>query len=176
MKVVTLNSSGVRPAQPVKAVHPGHGEYLRFEHGEEGRGRKLVFFPLAVRDFPSDSKVPPDQEFKYTPGSFVLRRGCNDGEYLVLWDLEPGFRGSASYEIEGGAVVIAEGREAQGMAGRMGGAPCPVLLVSGPCTLRWTRTGRLYGSPPHWRAKYDGSTWIVEPDDKSSDAVAEAFS
>jgi len=175
MKVITLSSLGVRPARPVKATHPGRGEYLRFEHGENGRGRKLVFFPLAVRDFPPGSEVPPDQEFAYG-GGFVLRRGYNDGKYLVFWYLEPGYRGSASYEIEGDAVLIAEGMEAQGMAGRVGGAPCPVLLVSGPCMLRWTRTGRLYGSPPHWRAKYDGSIWIVEPDDKSSDAIAEAFS
>ncbi len=93
---------------------------------------------------------------------------------MVLWSLSPGFRGGASWRVASGAArVVAVGQEAQGDAGRMGGADCPVLLVTGPCTLEWVRTGRLYGSPPAWRATFDGSKWAVEPFDLRSDEERE---
>lgn len=96
---------------------------------------------------------------------FLLVRGRADGQTLVLWSMSPGYRGGASYKIEGQAVLVAEGYEAQGAAGRMGGAPCPIVLVSGPCRLTWTRSGRLYGGAASWVAEYDGETWTVAPVD-----------
>lgn len=75
----------------------------------------------------------------------------------------PGYRGSASYTIEGDAELVDEGYEAQGATGRMGGAPVPVVLVKGPCRLKWSRTGRLYGARPDWIAIYDGEKWDVVP-------------
>jgi hypothetical protein len=180
MRVLLLDRTGVRAARPVKATHPTRGDYLRIEHGEEGRGRRLVFFPLGSRDFPAQGDLPPqDQQYKLLAVSegraHILVRGTDDGQYLVLWSLSPGFRGSATYSVAGAAKVLAEGYQAQGGAGRMGGAACPVLLVTGPCRLHWSRGGRLYGSPAHWRAVFDGHLWQVEPDDEQSDAVAEAF-
>jgi len=47
----------------------------------------------------------------------------------------------------------------------MGGAPCPLILVTGPCRLVWERTGRLYGAPARWIAAYDGATWTVAPEE-----------
>lgn len=182
MRVIYLSMRGVRNCYP--ALHPGdhRGPYLRFQHGEEGRGRKLWFLPLATKDFPPNDAVRNqdwskiDLELVQTAsGAYYARKGSPDGKLLVLWDLDPGFRGSASYTIEGSAELLAEGYEAQGDAGRMGGAPCPIVVVSGPCVLRWTRRGRLYGSPAKWRAIYDGKSWIVEPDVAASDAVAEAL-
>lgn len=180
MRVVRLGCAGVKPALPVKALHPARGGYLRFEHGEEGRGRKLVFFPLGARDFPSVEEPPPQEtEYRLVPVSegraYILGRGSPDGQQLVLWSLAPGFRGGATYSVSGDAAVIAEGYEAQGDAGRMGGAPCPVLIVKGPCVLRWSRSGRLYGTPADWRATYDGRSWVVEPDSAEADAVAIAL-
>ena len=95
---------------------------------------------------------------------YLLARGENDGTALVLWSLDPGFRGGASYKVSGRGRVIALGEEAQGDAGRMGGADCPVVHVTGPCRLEWTRTGRLYGEPADWVAEFDGSEWTVGPD------------
>lgn len=94
---------------------------------------------------------------------YILIPGRDDGKQLVIWSLSPGFRGGASYSVHGQCQVIAEGREAQGAAGRMGGAPVPVVLVTGPCELRWRRTGRLYGESPSWVARYDGDEWSVGP-------------
>ncbi len=176
MKVVNLSIRGVFPATPEKATHPTRGEYWRFTHGQEGRGRRLVFFPLGTKDFPGTAPAP-EQEYQLIPvrlGHYILGAGTADGHYLVLWDLDPGFRGGAEYTIEGSASIVAEGYEAQGLAGRMGGAPCPVVYVAGPCVLRWTRSGRLYGSPAKWRAVYNGE-WAILPDDAASDAVEAAF-
>lgn len=185
MQVIDLSYCGVAPARPVAALHPTRGPYWRFQHGEEGRGRKLVFFPLGARDFPCASayakwegEVPPLDLISVSEGrAFILVRAQqkDDGRKLVLWSLSPGFRGGATYAIEGKAEELRCGYEAQGIAGRMGGAPCPVLLVSGPATLRWARTGRLYGTPPKWRAIFDGARWTVEPDDESSEAISAAF-
>lgn len=76
---------------------------------------------------------------------------------------DPGYRGTASYEVSGQARVLAEGAEAQGAAGRMGGAACPVVLVEGPCTLSWHRSGRLYGTEADLAAYFDGAKWTVAP-------------
>jgi hypothetical protein len=181
MKVVKIGINGIVPAVPVKATHPVRGEYLRFEHGQEGRGRKLVFFPLGSKDFPAERGLPePDQAYRLIPVSgnktFILgRENRPSDEFLVLWSLSPGFRGDARYTVEGCATVIAEGYEAQGDAGRMGGAPCPVIHVTGPCVLKWTRGGRLYDSPANWRAVFDGKNWAVASDSPESDAVEAAF-
>jgi hypothetical protein len=96
-------------------------------------------------------------------GLFLLARGDDDGTALVLWSLSPGYRGGAHYKVSGRARIIAKGEEAQGAAGCMGGADCPVVHVTGPCRLEWTRTGRLYGNPADWVAEFDGSTWTVGP-------------
>ena len=168
MKVVSVSfRHGVVPATPEKASHPTRGEYWRFTHGQEGRGRRLVFFPLGSRDFPGSAPAPgPGQEYLLIPvgsGHHILGAGRNDGEYLVFWDLNPGYRGGASFEVFGQAKVLAQGEEAQGAAGRMGGAACPVVLVTGPCRLVWHRSGRLYGSEADWTAEFDGQQWTVTP-------------
>jgi hypothetical protein len=179
MRILTLDKTGIRPAKPVKAVHPTRGEYYRFQNGEEGRGRKLVYIPLGLKDFSSNAEVSEYQEFKLIPVSdgkaYILVKGEIDSEFLLLWHLSPGFRGGARYEIEGDTKVIMEGYEAQGAAGRMGGAPCPIVHVYGPCKLTWIRSGRLYGDHSKYRAVYNGSDWIVEPDYELSDAVDAAF-
>ena len=168
MKVVSVSfRHGVVPATPEKASHPTRGEYWRFTHGQEGRGRRLVFFPLGSRDFPGSAPAPgPGQEYLLIPvgsGHHILGAGRNDGEYLVFWDLNPGYRGGASFEVFGQAKVLAQGEEAQGAAGRMGGAACPVVLVTGPCRLVWHRSGRLYGSEADWTAEFDGQQWTGTP-------------
>jgi hypothetical protein len=86
------------------------------------------------------------------------------------------YRGSASHRIEGNAHLIAEGYQAQGAAGRMGGAPCPVVLVTGPCVLTWERFGRLYDTPAKWRAIYENGQWLVAPDEPEQCAIEIAFS
>jgi hypothetical protein len=180
MKVIELSKRGVSPAKPELATSP-RGQYWRFSHGEQGRGRKLVFFPLGARDFPGSQPAPDgDQDYDLIPVSegrahiLVRGRGRQEG-FLVLLSLDPGFRGSATYEVSGAAELLAEGYEAQGDAGRAGGAPCPVLRVTGPCVVRWSRSGRLYGDHPDWVAVYDGDQWVVRPDDPQYAAEEAAF-
>ena len=93
-------------------------------------------------------------------------KGEEDGKFLVLLSMAPGFRGSASYQTEGQISLLCSGEEAQGDAGRMGGADCPVFVVEGPCQISWTRTGRLYGSPSRWVAVFDGVAWKVAPENQ----------
>ena len=177
MKIIAINCKhGAAPVAARKFRAKSGAEYFALTHGEEGRGRWQVRIPLASREFPATSDagnhLPLDGEFKLVDlhkqdprGNpiYLLARGQEDGQQLVLWSLSPGYRGGASFEVSGQATVIAQGEEAQGDAGRMGGAACPVVLVTGPCLLSWTRSGRLYGSEAEWEAVFDGSQWTVAP-------------
>ena len=185
MRVVQISTDGVFPAVAELTRTP-RGCYYCVYHGQQGRGRWQVRIPLSARDFPaaedSFGLIELTNEYRLVrldradaKGNqmLLLARGEEDGTTLVLWKLSPGFRGSAEYELRGAAELIALGQEAQGEAGRMGGAACPVILVSGPAELRWTRFGRLYGSASRWVARFDGATWTVAPEDSAllEDAV-----
>ena len=176
MKVVTLNIKGVRAAEPVVSRHDTLDEYhYCFEHGMYGIDTKLVTIPLNIRDFPvvkNNEYNWESIEFSLEKGNYydyVLNKGKNDKTFLVVWHLSPGQRGSATYTIGKNSQLIAEGYELYGIAGRITEAPCPVVLVTGPTMLRWTRTGELHGTPPHWVAKFDGKDWIVRPDDPAEE-------
>ncbi len=166
MKVIYLSKDGVQPATPSQIEVAGR-KFPAFTHGQRGRGRWQVVIPVF-------GSVPEDGEYTLLPtgkdpsgqNRFAVKAGQPDGKVLVFWSLSPGFRGHASYTVAGSAKVIASGREAQGDAGRMGGAECPVLLVSGDCELRWTRTGRLYGEPAKWVAEYKSSCWTVATEEE----------
>lgn len=176
MKIVHISVDGVTTPHAVKVAGKTGRYYYCLQHGEAGRGRWQVRIPLRARDFPASEEsadtmpvgddyhlVPLDKRDPAGNPLYILERGPQDGQYLVLWSLSPGFRGSASFAVEGSATVVAEGREAQGHAGRVGGATCPVVLVTGPCRLTWQRFGRLYGAPAEWVASYDGQSWTVGP-------------
>jgi hypothetical protein len=176
MRIISISISGVRPVTATKARAKSGAEYWTLTHGEEGRGRWQIRIPLAAREFPvpadAGDHFPLDGEYKLVGLNkqdprgnplYLLVRGQEDGQQLVLWSLSPGYRGGAVYEVEGLAEIIALGEQAQGTAGRMGGAACPVVLVTGPCRLAWHRSGRLYGSEADWTAEFDGSQWTVAP-------------
>ena len=177
MRVIRISLSGPRPAAPIVCRTRDGRPYYAFVHGEQGRGRWEVRIPLGARDFPVDEERRTEEfmeaDFRLVKlgkkdarGNelFLLGRGESDGAYLVLWSLSPGYRGSAGYNLEGQAEAIAYGCEEQVAAGRLGGADCPVVLVTGPCRLTWHRRGRLYGGQPDWVAEFDGESWRVAPE------------
>lgn len=176
MKILRISSSGVQSVAAVKTRAKSGAEYYALCHGENGRGRWQVRIPLAAREFPAPADAGDHfaltGEYKLVDlrkqdprGNplYILALGQEDGQQLILWQLSPGFRGSASYEIRGQAQVLALGEAAQGDAGRMGGAECPIVLVTGPCQLIWHRSGRLYGAEADWTAEFDGQNWTVAP-------------
>jgi len=170
MKIITINldKKGVAKAIPIK------NKFLCLTHGEEGRGRWQLRLPLAAREFPVTEKKEVELlgEYKLVDlgrkdpkgnSIFLIANGVDDGKQLILLSLSPGYRGSASYSVHGSATVKGEGMEAQGMAGRMGSAPCPLILSTGPCQINWHRSGRLYGGDADWSAVWDGSNWNIAP-------------
>jgi hypothetical protein len=176
MKAVKISTSGVSQVAAYRTKSRSGNDFFSILHGEEGRGRWQIRIPLAAREFPSPAEhgeqIDLVDEYKLVDlhkqdirnnELYLLALGQADGKQLILWSLSPGFRGGASYDVSGQARVIAIGQEAQGDAGRMGSAPCPVILVEGPCTLSWSRFGRLYGDPADWVAHFDGAKWIVAP-------------
>jgi len=176
MKVIAISTRGVQSVAATKTRAKSGAEYFALTHGEDGRGRWQYRIPLAAREFPAPAdagdRFPLTGEYKlvdlrkHDPRGnplHLLALGQDDGQQLVLWSLSPGYRGGASFDVAGQAAVIAKGGEAQGNAGRMGGAACPVVLVTGPCRLVWHRAGRLYGSEADWTAEFDGQQWTVSP-------------
>ena len=172
MKIKRVSTEGICPP----AAKLVEGKFYALHHGQEGRGRWEVRFPLPVREF------PPEEDTLLLDGDYLLvdlckkdqrgnplyliTKGKEDGKFLVLLSQSPGFRGSASYRTEGQISLLCSGEEAQGAAGRMGGADCPVFIADGPCRISWTRTGGLYGSPSRWVAVFDEKGWKVGPKDQ----------
>lgn len=173
MKAISISKNGVSVKSAVK-IDTATGSYYAMTHGENGRGRWQVRIPLAAREFPViesaayELKVDKDiklidlkKKDKRENDMFLAVHGQADGHYLIFLDLHPGYRGGASYSISGNIQLISTGYEAQGDAGRMGGADCPVFTATGPCRIEWHRRGRLYGSPADWVAEFDGNSWEI---------------
>lgn len=199
MKVYRMSFGGVstHPTLQVETTPEGR-QYAYFAHGERGRGRWEWRLPLHAGDFPVEGKYDPrlksyrEQDFALCTLEGTDQRG-NPRCYLRRWDytgrtghplpdqliflsLDPGYRGGATWSTQ---VIcdyadfwvkhLASGYEAQGEAGRMGGAECPVLLMEYstlPTVIRWERTGRLYGSPAKWEARWspESKSWTVAPE------------
>lgn len=72
---------------------------------------------------------------------------------MILVRDQSGFRGSWTYEFSGDVHLIAEGRRAQGDAGRAGGGPEILIRLLGTdgSHVDITRTGRLYSKPARIR-------------------------
>jgi hypothetical protein len=181
MKLLNLNMKGISTAKAHTLIAKNGCKYYAVTHGESGRGRWQCKLPLAAREFPYDENQPTisldgdsfrliNLNKKDPRGNslFLIGKGQPDNKSLVLWSLDPGYRGSASYNVAGNATVIAEGEEAQGTAGRMGGAFCPIVLVNGPCRLEWHRSGRLYDTPADFVAEFDGELWQVNTPEECS--------
>lgn len=175
MKIISLSKNGISTPTATVFESP-RGKYYCLVHGQHGRGRWQIRIPLSSKDFPVVENeiqlkgeygliVTDKKDARGNPLMIITKYPDPVINYLVLWKLSPGFRGSASYEVEGEAQIVAVGEEAQGDAGRMGGADCPVVLVKGPCLLKWNRSGRLYGSAASWIAEFNGKDWWVTDED-----------
>lgn len=173
MKLVEIDHRQVTEGIVLHARRIAGLDVYCIEAGEEGRGRKLEQIPISKMvidpDVVHSTKVRvtelKDAELAKRDDVIFIwaSKGQEQENQIVIMNLCPGFRGYATYHIEGEAELVVEGYEAQGAAGRMGGAPVPVVLVKGPCKLHWSRTGRLYGSRPNWSAIFDGAKWEVMP-------------
>lgn len=175
MKMIEIKKSEIRTKKTVLKKAANGAKYFALTHGEEGRGRWQVVLPLFAREFPppeTQDEIEMTDDYRLIKlknkdpkgnDRFLIGAGQPDDTFLVFLHLSPGYRGGASFEVEGNAAVIAKGEEAQGSAGRMGGAECPIIHVTGPCSITWERYGRLYGEDSKFEAFYDGEEWVVGP-------------
>jgi len=182
---ISISIDGVSQWEP-RLIKSPLGSYWQLEAGEDGRGRLLYVIPLAVGEFPPDRdhQAPTPVTLLSVHDGFYIINSKGDKTYRALVRLQqaPGFRGSAKWSAEGDIDFIAAGYEAQGDAGRMGGAEVPVFGVrdGGNAIIRWTRTGRLYGTPSQWRCAVmpdgDGVRCVVAPDTPQYDLAVAALS
>lgn len=119
--------------------------------GETGRGRKLV-------------SVPVPQGAEVVAGRLLSVPAKNQpaGVVLVAFRDHSGFRGGWALADRQGVIVLAEGECAQGAAGRMGGGPEYLALVTEGGAATVNRSGRLYGKAATLRVRNVGGVLTVE--------------
>jgi len=194
MKIMKISKDGMQTVRAIPVESKTGELYFCITHGEEGRGRWQLRFPIPTRIIKPESKnsrlevlegelislnkkdARGNDQVLIVPSVWKVHTNTSTGDkhgeetqnsdYLIFWNLSPGYRGGANCITSGSAEIIGRGEEAQGGAGRMGGSTCPVVKVSGPCVLTWIRTGRLYGSPEKFTAVYDGMNWTVNSADQ----------
>jgi hypothetical protein len=148
--------------------------------GEEGRGRTLVRVPLApaLADAITDWVTCPDYvAVGRTPDGrlLILPDVPGDSRCLVLLAVAAGYRGTTAIDHQGPVTVLAEGRCAEGQAGRMGGHAEQLLLLESGARITVTRHGRLYGACPTVLVTYaDGELRAGAPDEVEPPTTAEA--
>ena len=173
MKILKISKNGVKNDFNIFTQQVAGLNVYTLEAGESGRGRKLAQIPVSKQVIDPEKTGLQVIKANQLDGPiqvcdvdkmFVIKKAAEeDNQQLVILQLNPGFRGGASYTISGDCVVLAEGYEAQGAAGRMGGAPVSVILVKGPSQIKWSRYGRLYGTEPDWVACFNGKEWFFTP-------------
>jgi len=166
--------------------------------GEPGRGREQVLVPVpngveltpegsdggfALTSAPGAGALILIRDQSGFRGSWTLggpyrSTGCPQGKTIPYGEGEcPRCGGRYEHqatvlsELPAGVRILAQGRCAQGMAGRAGGGPEYLLWAPLGTTLGVSRSGRTYGSPTEYyiRVAEDGSVTLT-------DVVAEAKS
>jgi len=135
VKVIRLSTEGIET--PYAGLEPG-GRFFVLRHGESGRGRWELRLPLAAREFPPSLAeggfLPMEGEFKLIPlhredprGNplFLLARGEEDGHWLVLWNLSPGYRGGLNTGSKERPGSWASDTRPRGRQGEWAGRPAP---------------------------------------------------
>lgn len=168
MQVMQLNTQGLSPIAPSWLTGKNGKQYLAFAHGKRGRGQWQIQLALSLNDY---DDVPPVNESydiirigtndpSGQPRHFLSPGTTNDRRRLVLWDLEPATGTSATYEIEGAAEVVSEGKVITGEAGNLGFSPAPIVLIHGACRLSWE-------NPELWVFEFDGNRAVLMKSDNA---------
>jgi hypothetical protein len=188
MRIYTVDRYGINHFVKVEnRFLPDGTKIPAFILGEEGRGRKLVFVPVFLTDkslpyWEANGWVAVNAvSYRVNSKGYVhlweLDKPTEEGEYLIVFLGWIGFRGSNSLtDIDGNAlgrdVVLAEGRIAEGIAGRMGAGSQWLLKVRVGDVYRYRVDGRLYGEP-HSYILLCSSKGPVLYDEETWDAVQE---
>lgn len=163
MKVYEVTDTGV-----VYGVKVNLDPYPHVAVGEEGRGRVLTRVPLGRRFFESlgeEARVTQASIIRTKKGTLlIVEERPGDNRALALLRLPAGYRGEGWYTpLEDGVTVLARGRVAQGLAGRMGGHEELLVIMQPGARIRFQRTGRLYGRPSSYIISWNGHTLKCVP-------------
>lgn len=145
--------------------------------GEEGRGRKLGFIPLA-KVYQTKENIATDRFTEEIEIIFTLSIKAQKGNWLIIpserkeglivvTEWYGGYRGRISDNIDelveqNKIKILATGRTAEGDAGRMGGEDQYILKILGSCKIYYTKCGRTYGNPKDWVIDIDLENRKVE--------------
>ena len=163
MKLLSISPSGFCVPAPQRCNGRIAG-YWAITHGQIGPRSWTVRFPFPATKFPVSGPPPPmeahydliptgrfDQRgharFKLVPGGPIETGGT-----LVFWSLGH----CPEWHMTGGAELIALGEELPRANPDGLVTQCPVVMVSGPCTLWWWSkdpTGERF------TASFDGDEW-----------------
>lgn len=180
LKCFTIESGKVKPGViPEKFTLSAGVEIYAILVGEEGRGRKLGILPTdGVQDRRTILHARIGESRSGKPKLVAADAPTTSESAIVHFRTDIGFRGGNSHTGErcggkpGGSLefaafpgkIIAEGRVAQGTAGRMGGGTQMVAVMPRGVVFRTGYHGRLYGAPSAHYYLFDGekihvATW-----------------
>lgn len=153
---MTYNCFTVTKAGARRGIRVGKTDTPTIQVGEVGRGRSLVSVALP------EGSVIESNRVSYIPTS-------EPKQIVVCIRDHSGFRGSWSAVFSDGITLIAEGRCAQGTAGRMGSGPEYLVRGGAGETMQIRRRGRLYGKPSCLEVRFQ--TTGIEVVDVEAEAV-----
>lgn len=140
--------------------------------GEEGRGRKLGFIPLAKvyqtkENIATDRFTEEIEIIKTQKGNWLIIPSKKKEGLILVTEWYGGFRGEISDNIDelveqNKIEILATGRTAEGDAGRMGGEDQYILKINKPCKIYYKKYGRTYGNPKEWIIDIDLENRKVE--------------
>lgn len=93
---------------------------------------------------------------------YILHKGEDDGSFLVFWNLNSGYKGSANYSFSGDVKLLATAQESQEINGDNISTPCPIMYVFGDCKLYWSKTGKVYGNSREFTAEFKDNKWSIK--------------
>lgn len=115
--------------------------------GDEGRGRReervsVVGAEVAGKLLYAEVETVAVQEMRrFVPVVMAAEESIDERYALMLLNTAGGHRGSVSYDLPKGAVVLATGHVAQGLAGAMGGWDEMLVLVPTSTEIRYYTSG-----------------------------------
>lgn len=162
MQVFTISPSNKLSNGTKTAEHKlGNGYKMTVVSiGEQGRGREFSFLPV--------EGATPEQVIRHASigktlkGQYKLIANTLDSsnECLLVLQTGMGFRGGSQVTVEGEGsltdLILIKGMIAQGAAGNMGRSTQYILRLPKDVVLSIKLTGRMYGNPDQYYARFDG--------------------
>ncbi len=141
------------------------GLLYRYEAGEEGRGRRLLYLPTSPNAIDIEAGLHKDLTIGFTKTGRPRVNKVEDNKMYMLLSTEGGYtrRGNGViyclFTQENDIKILSRGNGADGDAGRIGYWDVLLLEVSGEVVIRVRTGGGGYGTPSDLYVVHSGNVF-----------------